>query len=389
MAGQARHKKSVFVELMTAFVPVCLWGLFLILLNSYTGFPGEVAFDDALQAGKIAVLVVGIFPLFLIFWIAGDSTAAIGRPVCRFLWSSAVWIYSLQDLFQWPRVWPIWLARWASMTVALPFLLPFTFVVAFAIFDGWPINLSFAFVVGSCALAHFAAESNGRYELIGKAGHSCLLPIAFGLWAVLWIQLFLNLFDEDSSVILKYENRVAYLSAKSKAWFDFSIPASIALAVCLILLAFIIPKLQPATRILSIKSFGTKAAALLACASSFTFLVQSPFKYQDLREARRIQAEKRRGGNQNTDKAAIYATTLAIRSLQLEDIRYYRSWFEEMSTSLPYREHGRVMESMVHKLLSSNAPGTPKRMTTQILQFRFNPPPWRSLWTFSKICFRP
>jgi hypothetical protein len=129
--------------------------------------------------------------------------------------------------------------------------------------------------------------------LLIEVVRAVLIPVAFGISGVMWLQLWINAFDTDSTTVRKIENTLAYISADAKSWVTFSIKATVGFAAGLLLLIVLVPHLRVATRALSVKNWAAKIAACLVTFSSFTFFSQTPFKFDDWQDSKRVQAEKR------------------------------------------------------------------------------------------------
>jgi hypothetical protein len=336
----------------------------------------ETIFHRVLAISRVATLILGTVPLFATLWVARGPTEEIGRTGCLFVWRLYGGAGSLYHLLQWRHA--QFLADILSGFIAIPVFLPLFGVAAFAVTFTWPINLTLGILLLLLLAARtFGGEepdkaiSQKHYQLACKAFSSAFLPVAFGMCGVFWMQLLFNVYDADSRTVRAYENRLGYLSARSKEWVDFSTPATVALAIGLIVLASLVPRLKPATRFLSFKALLEKVSAVVVCASSFTFFAQAPSKFVDWQESKRVQAQKR-PAEKVSREAALQATYLIVKNLNQQDVVYYQRMFEQLNDTVPYADHARVVEALVAKRMSdttsSKVPGPSKLEGTKEAQ---------------------
>jgi hypothetical protein len=155
------------------------------------------------------------------------------------------------------------------------------------------------FLVATCVLllaCGYLRDHARRSQIIivAEAIRAVLLPIAFSLALVCWMQVIFNLYDHDVLSIRLIENHLGYLSEQSEKWFNFSLPATISLTMSRIAISLVAPRWKAVTRANRAQTLRHAAAATVACVSSFTFLAQAPFKIQDHQEAKRLEAERKK-----------------------------------------------------------------------------------------------
>ena len=303
---------------------------------------------------KILMLLIALLPLFALCAITPEPARSVGRIVLPSVRTFCFWVLSLARFFQWKKA--KFLGQVLSQFLGLLLVLLVFGPMVIALYLTWPVNLSLSLVLALLIADRLRSNriplTNDRpYLAVTAVIRSVLLPVAFGLCGVFWMQLFLNTYDADSVNVRRFENYVAYVSAQSKNWISFSIPASVGFACGLMLLVLLLPRLRAATRLISLEGRLGKASACLVCFSSFTFFSQAPFRYQDWKEFKRIQAEKR-PGDTGTNEAALDATYLVIKNLRANDISYYRIMFDELNDTVVYGDQGRIVEAIIKKRMA-------------------------------------
>jgi hypothetical protein len=166
------------------------------------------------------------------------------------------------------------------------------------------------------------------------------------MFGVFWMQLLFNLYSFNETAIRQYENHLSYVTSASKSWLEFSTPASICLALSLVLLAFLVPSWKPASRTIGVKEWTGRITSMVACLGGFTFFSQVPTRYQDWKEQIRIEAIKRQESKESRE-LALKGINIAIQSLAGPDRTYYLRLFETVNSSADYRDHGRILEFLV------------------------------------------
>ncbi|HMF65656.1 MAG TPA: hypothetical protein VK608_16315 [Edaphobacter sp.] len=275
-------------------------------------------------------------------------------------------MFKLPEMLDWQRA--SWIGELLAMALATPFYVFFFGLVVAAVWMTWPINsvlgivlLMLAATRGLKSDALKKGDEKSHYVLVLDAIRATLVPMAFGMCGVFWMQLWFNAFDTDSNRVREIENRVAYASATAHDWVSFSIKGSVGLAVGLIVLIVWGPQLQTATRLLSLKSWISKVAACLVCVSGFTCFSQVPFKYQDWKELKRIQAETRTE-NPESKKIALAEAYLIVKNMSDSDANHYRYMFREVNDTVPYSDRGPLIEAIVKKQIATTADGHKRRL---------------------------
>lgn len=348
------HKGSLH-QLFLVFVSVCLW--LLLLIQIFDHYPGvsHALFLAVLAVFQIATLAAGTLPVFVVLWLMGPPVEEVGKAVFRFVSSIYSWVGDPYQLIGKGGIF----GEIASGFIATPVVSTVALGTLFAVAWTWPLNITLGLILIILLVANLL-DTFSHLEVVVSAIRSVFPPVALAMCGVLWMQLFFNMYDFlhfgiDKSMVLVYENRLSYLSAKSKDWVDFSIPASIGLAASLLLLALLLPGLRPVTKLLSFRDAVAKASAILVCLSSFTFLSQVPSKLEDWKESRRIEAEKR-VESKESEAVAVKAIYLIVRNMSPSNAAYYRRMVEELDDTVPYREHGRIIEGIVRTRMSTASP---------------------------------
>src|SRR5271155_3518170 len=89
--------RSVFV----VFAAVCLWLFPLMFLFDHLHLSqrqSAALLADILSVGRLAMLLLGLMPVFLVCWVAGEPVEDIGRNVCQSVWRIFAWTGGLYEL---------------------------------------------------------------------------------------------------------------------------------------------------------------------------------------------------------------------------------------------------------------------------------------------------
>jgi hypothetical protein len=362
--------KGAFHQVFVPFAAVSLWTFPLLILTTRyprLGILGVQFLEHALTLSRIPLLFLGLLPLFALLWILGGAFSRFSKAVFLAVVRIYAWAFSLMELLDWQTA--SWIGEILSVFIALPFYFFFGGLLIAVLMMTWPINATLAVVLlvlittaGLISDATKKGDEKSQYLLVLDVVRAAMAPIAFGMFGVFWMQLLVNVFDTDSDRIRKIENSLAYASAAAHDWVSFSIIGSVGLAAGLIVLVVLVPQLQAATRLLSLKSWGTKAAACLVCFSSFTFFSQVPYKYLDRQELKRIQAEKRTQDPESR-KTALAEAYLIVKNLSVSDTQYYRGMFEEVNDTVSYGDQGQIIEAIAKSRVMSTSPeGKPRTL---------------------------
>jgi len=161
------------------------------------------------------------------------------------------------------------------------------------------------------------------------------------------MELVFNLFDADVGAIRKYDTHLAYMSRTTRTFLDFSGLTSIILAIGFILLAFIVPKWKPVTRLVALKEWCARTVAFVITISSFVFLQQAPSKYEQWQEHKLIRSERAEIDTDDwSNKVSIQVVENIIQHLPSDRLVEYRDRFEILKDHFPYPQHDSILKRM-------------------------------------------
>jgi hypothetical protein len=326
--------------------------LFWLLLFFLSGAADLLGNRFVIATGRLLVAALGIFVFLAIFGFVEGVPRKLLKLLKPFFYLFA-WTVFLQTWVESIRNWA--LREFAEITL-LVFAIPFIFWFG----KFWSLSAPIHwFLIATCVLlltCGYLREQARRSQVIivAEAVRAVLLPIAFGLALVCWMQVIFNLYDHDVRSIRLIENHIGYLSQQSEKWFNFSLPATIGLMVSLIAVSLVVPRWKAVTRASRTQTLLHAAAATVACASSFTFLAQAPFKIQDHQEAKRLEAERKEQSSQGDIRlVTIVSVQHALERMTPEEHEQCRQGMREMLSKLnelaPYREHGRILEALAQR----------------------------------------
>lgn len=313
-----------------------------------------------IAAGRLLVAALGLFVFFAIFLFTEGAPRRIANKLLTPFWYLFAWA-------AWLTVWAESIRNWALRGFAEMTLIFLAIPFVFWFINFWSLSAPIHwFLVGACIVlmicAYFREQSPQRLQriVLAETVRAVLLPVAFGLALVCWMQVLFNLYDHDVLSIRLIENHIGYLSEQSEKWIDFSLPATIGLTLSLMVLSLIAPRWKAVTRASRAKTVLHAAVAAVACVSSFTFLAQAPFKIQDHQEAKRIEAERKEEGSRGDLRVvAIKSVRQAIQSMPPQEREQFREGMREMLSKLnelaPYREHGRILEALARRTVEAAA----------------------------------
>jgi hypothetical protein len=347
-----------FRQLVVVFGSVALWAATFWLLSRYMDVEHQLQTlaEVLLRIGRYALLCIGLIPIFAVFWVADGAFSEVSARALAISWKSVKGLFGLYELF--PSMRPRIVGHTLGAYIALPILLPVILLGGLFIEFTWPtidvIALLIVIAGGALKLKDDgSAERRSGLGVIADGIHKGLIPVTLGMCGVLLMQLVINVWDEDSETVRKYENNIGHLSEKAHHWTEFRFPSAIVLLCSLLVLSLAFPRWRPASHALRIKGIATQIAAGLLCISSYTFLSQVPFKYEDWKETKRLEVVyPRPKTDEDTRKAAVLATNIAVLNLLPEDRLYLRNLFSEISDVFPYREHKRAVRALLKPRLA-------------------------------------
>jgi hypothetical protein len=332
--------------------------LFWLALFLLSGADDLLSNHIVIATGRLLVAALGIVVFLGLFGFVEGASRKLLKLLTPFLYLFAEAVF-LKTWIESIRNWA--LREFAEMTllvVAIPFVFWFEKFWSLSAPIHW-------FLVATCILLLTCAYLRDRARrsqiiIVAEAVRAVLLPIAFGLALVCWMQVIFNLYDHDVVSIRLIENHIGYLSHQSEKWFNFSLPATIGLTVSLIAISLTVPRWKAVTRASHAQTLLHATAATVACVSSFTFLAQAPFKIQDHQEAKRLEAERKKQSSQGDIRlVTIVSVQHALESMTPEEHEHCRQGLREMLSKLnelaPYREHGRILEALAQRTVETVA----------------------------------
>jgi hypothetical protein len=129
----------------------------------------------------------------------------------------------------------------------------------------WPVGLPAALA----AVGWFITR--GSEKPIRSAAHAVPGPVAIGLLLTAALLLLFNLQSTSANVVSHTEKALVYLDNGVSSWSKLSSLPFVAVIVCLVALAYWMPRLKLIAKFAALNKFSSKATIALGAATSFTF----------------------------------------------------------------------------------------------------------------------